>query len=254
MRLQDRIAIVTGAGSGFGEAIATRFAEEGASVMLADIDEDAGLRVTAAIEAADGAAAFTRTDVSVSDDVKRLIEGCVERFGGLDIIVNNAGFSHRNAPVTRISEEDFDRVFAVNTKSVYLSAVHGVPVLRERGGGVILNTASISAKRPRPLGTVYAASKGAVVTLTRGLAAELARDNIRVCAVNPVAADTNFMTHAVGVHPLPEENRQRLIEGIPLGRMAEPRDVANAFLYLASDEAEFLTGVCLDVDGGRSLA
>ena len=254
MRLEGRIAVVTGAASGFGEAIATRFAEEAAAVVAADIDEDGGKRVASAIEGAGGRAVFARTDVSKSDEVQRMIQTAVREFGGLDIIVNNAGFSHRSMPMTELPEEEYDRVFAVNTKSVYLSVVHGVPVLRERGGGVIINTASIGAVRPRPGVTAYNATKGAVVTMTRGLAGELARDRIRVCAVNPVASDTNFMRHAVGAHPLPEAARQRLVEGIPLGRLTEPRDVANAVLFLASDEAEFLTGVCLDVDGGRSLA
>ncbi len=253
MRLEGKVAIVTGAAAGFGEAIASRFADEGASVMLADIDTARGSDVAAALTDAGATVDFVGTDVSSSSDVKGMIDACVARFGGLDIIANNAGFSHRTRPITEIPEEDFDRVFAVNTKSVYLSAVHGVPALRERGGGVIVNTASIASKRPRPFGTVYAATKGAVATLTRGLAAELAADRIRVCAVNPVAADTDFMTSSLGQHPLPDDVKQGLVAGIPLGRLATPVDVANAFLFLASDEAEFLTGVCLDVDGGRSL-
>lgn len=254
MRLQDKIAIVTGAASGFGEAISTRFAQEGASVLLADTDEAGGKRVVAAIESAGGRASFVRTDVSRSDDVKHMVETCVGQYGGFDILVNNAGFTHRSMPMTDLPEEEFDRVFAVNTKSVYLSVVHGVPVLRERGGGVIVNTASIGAVAPRPGVTAYNATKGAVITMTRGLAVELARDKIRVCAVNPVAADTPFMKGAMGTHPLPEPAKDALIKGIPLRRLTQPRDVANAVLYLASDEADFLTGVCLDVDGGRSIS
>ncbi len=254
MRLENKIAIVTGSASGFGEAIATRFAQEGARVLLADLDETGGKRVVAAIEGAGGQASFVRTDVSRSSDVKRMIETCTDLYGGLDILVNNAGFTHRSMPMTDLPEEEYDRVFAVNTKSVYLSVVHGVPALRERGGGVIVNTASIGAVAPRPGVTAYNATKGAVVTMTRGLAVELARDKIRVNAVNPVAADTPFMRGAVGVHPLPEPAREALIKGIPLRRLTEPRDVANAVLFLASDEAEFLTGVCLDIDGGRSIS
>ncbi len=253
-RFQDRVAVVTGAASGFGEAIATRFAGEGARVVVADIDDAGAKRVVSAIEMAGGRAVFVHTDVSVSEDVKRLIDAAVETFGGLDVLVNNAGLCHRTTPLTELSEADYDRVFAVNTKSVYLGAVHGVPALRARGGGVIVNTASIGAVAPRPGVTAYNATKGAVVTLTRGLAVELAPDHIRVNAVNPVAADTNFMRGAVGAHPLPESVRKQLVSGIPLGRLTQPRDVAAAVTFLASDDAEFLTGVCLDVDGGRSIS
>ena len=252
-RLEGQIAIVTGAASGFGAAIATRFAREGAQVMLADIDAAGGKLATETLAGQGGDVGFIATDVSDSAEVKAMIDACVEQFGGLDILVNNAGYSHQTRPIVEIPEEDFDDVFATNTKSVYLGAVHGVPVLRERGGGVIINTASIASKRPRPFGTIYAATKGAVATLTRGLAIELAPDRIRVNAVNPVAADTAFIARSRGGHPLPDEAREALIAGIPLGRLAEPTDVANAFLFLASDEAQFLTGVLLDVDGGRSL-
>ena len=253
-RFSDKVAVVTGASSGFGEAISTRFAAEGASVVLADLDEAGGKRVQVDIERAGGSATFVRTDVSLSDDVREMIEAAVNTYGGLDILVNNAGVSHRTGPITELSEREYDRVFAVNTKSVYLAAFHGVPALRARGGGVIINTASIGAVAPRPGVVVYNATKGAVITLTRGLAVELARDRIRVNAVNPVAADTAFMRGAVGVHPLPDAVKDQLIRGIPLGRLTEPRDVAASVLFLASDEAEFLTGVCLDIDGGRSIS
>ena len=253
-RFQGKVAVVTGASSGFGEAIATRFAAEGAQVVVADIDHTNGKRVVSSIEGSGGRAVFVHTDVSLSADVKRMIDTAVEAFGGLDILVNNAGFTHRSTPLTNLSEADYDRLFAVNTKSVYLAAVHGVPALRARGGGVIVNTASIGAVAPRPGVTAYNATKGAVITLTRGLAVELARFNIRVNAVNPVAADTPFMKGAIGVERLPEEIRKTLIAGIPLGRLTEPSDVAAAVLFLASDDAAFLTGVCLDVDGGRSIS
>ena len=253
MRFQGKVALVTGAASGFGEAIARRFAAEGARVVVADVNEGAGKAVAAAIESAGGEALFARTDVSDSEEVKRSVESAVQRFGGLDVLVNNAGYSHRMMPLEQLPEADFDRLFAVNVRGVFLGCKHAIPVLRQRGGGVIVNTASIGARRPRPNVTAYNATKGAVLTLTRGLAFELAPSRIRVNAVNPVAADTGFMKTALGPAGLPEAVRTQLVATVPLGRLAEPRDVAAAVLFLASPDAEFLTGVCLDVDGGRSI-
>ncbi len=253
MRFQEKVVVVTGAASGFGAAIATRFAGEGAAVVVADIDEAGGKEVVAAIESDGGRALFVRTDVSRSEDVAGMVDIAVRRFAGLDVLVNNAGFSHMGMPLEELPEQEFDRVFAVNVKGVYLGAKHAIPVMKARGAGVIVNTASIGAVAPRPNMTAYNATKGAVVTLTRGLAAELAPE-IRVNAVNPVAAETNFMKGAMGVDELPERARAALIRGIPMGRLAEPRDVAAAVAFLASDDAEFLTGVCLDVDGGRSIS
>jgi 3-oxoacyl-[acyl-carrier protein] reductase len=254
MRFQDKIVAVTGAASGFGEAIARSFAEEGASVVLADVDEALGKEVAAAISNAGGACLFVRTDVSQADQVKAMIEKAADYYGGLDILVNNAGFSHRMMPLWDLPEEDYDRVFAVNTKGVYLGAKYGIPALRKRGGGVIVNTASIGAVVPRPGVTAYNATKGAVVTMTRGLAMEVAPYRIRVNAVNPVASETRFFKGALGVDTVPDAIRKGLTDGVPLGRLARPRDVANAVLFLASDDAEFLTGVCLDVDGGKSIS
>jgi 3-oxoacyl-[acyl-carrier protein] reductase len=254
MRFQDKIAIVTGAASGFGEAIAKCFAAEGAKVVVADIDEAGGKEVTAAICESGGAAIFVRADVSQADEVKAMIAAAVEQFGGLDILVNNAGFSHRMMPMCDLPEEDYERVFAVNTKGVYLGAKYGVPALRERGGGVIVNTASIGAVTPRPGFTAYNATKGAVVTMTRGLATEVAPHRIRVNAVNPLVSETRFLKGALGVDAVPDPIRKGLTEGVPLGRLADPIDVAKAVLFLASDDAEFLTGVCLDVDGGKSIS
>jgi 3-oxoacyl-[acyl-carrier protein] reductase len=252
-RFAGRVAVITGAGSGFGEAIAKRFAAEGAAVIVADIALDRIERVVAEIAAAGGRAHGRRTDVADSDSVRGMIEAALATFGGLDVLVNNAGFTHRSGPVWELDEADYDRVFATNTKGVWLGVKHAVPVMRAKGG-VIVNTASIGAVAPRPGVTVYNATKGAVMTMTRGLAVELARFKIRVNAVNPVAADTPFMRGALGTEQLPEENRAALIAGIPLRRLTEPADVAAAVTFLASDDAAFLTGVCLPVDGGRSIS
>src|SRR5881296_1420185 len=252
MRFDGRTVIVTGAGSGFGEAIATRFAREGARVVVADVNEENGRRVTSAIAAEGGTARFVRTDVSRSAEVKAMIDLALSAFGGLDVLVNNAGFSHRTMPLWELPEEEYERVFATNVRRVFLGCKFAVPVMKERAG-VIVNTASIGAVAPRPGVTAYNATKGAVVTLTRGLAIEVAPFKIRVNAVNPVAAETGFMKGAVGVDKLPEEFRKQLVATIPLGRLTEPRDVAAAVLFLASPDAEFLTGVCLPVDGGRSI-
>jgi len=252
MRFDGRTVIVTGAGSGFGEAIATRFAREGARVVVADVNEESGRRVASAIAAEGGTARFVRTDVSRSAEVKAMIDLALSAFGGLDVLVNNAGFSHRTMPLWELPEEEYERVFATNVRGVYLGCKFAVPVMKERGG-VIVNTASIGAVAPRPGVTAYNATKGAVVTLTRGLAIEVAPFKIRVNAVNPVAAETGFMKGAVGVDKLPDEVRRQLVSTIPLGRLTEPRDVAAAVLFLASSDAEFLTGVCLAVDGGRSI-
>jgi 3-oxoacyl-[acyl-carrier protein] reductase len=248
MRLRERVAVVTGGGAGFGEGIAHRLAEEGARVVVADIDEAAAQRVAGDI---DGAVAIA-ADVSKSGDVEAMIAAAEDAFGGLDILVNNAGMPQRRLPMLDVPEDVFDRIFAVNVKSIYLGALHGVPALRRRGGGVIINTASTAAISPRPGLTWYNGSKGAVVTLTKSMAVELAPDGIRVNAVNPVIGETAMAVEFMGGEDTPEI-REQFIATIPLGRMSTPEDVANAVLYLASDEAAFITGVCLEVDGGRCV-
>jgi 3-oxoacyl-[acyl-carrier protein] reductase len=252
-RFDGKVAVVTGAAKGFGEAIARRFAAEGAAVVLGDLDAAAGGAVATSIEAAGGRARFRRCDVAAAADVEGLVAAAVKDHGGLDVMVNNAGFSHKSMPLWELSEADFDGQVAVNLKGVFFGCKYAVPALRARGGGVIVNTASIGARRPRRGVTVYNATKGAVLTLTRGLAGEVARDKIRVCAVCPVAADTAFMLTARGGAPLDDRTRETLVRGIPLGRLCAPGDVASAVTFLASPDAAFLTGVCLDVDGGRSI-
>jgi len=248
MRLQDKVAIVTGGGSGFGEGMAKLFAAEGAKVVVADINGEAAQRV--ASEIGHGAVAV-KADVSVNADVKAMVEAAVSAFGRLDILVNNAGYTHRNGPMLDVDEATFDRVYAVNVKSIYLAAQHAVPVFRGQGGGMILNIASTAGVRPRPGLTWYNGSKGAAITLTKSMAVELAPEKIRVCAINPVAGETG-MLHLFMGEDTPEK-RAQFKASVPLGRLSQPKDIANAALFLCSDEAEFLTGVCLEVDGGRCI-
>jgi len=251
MRLKDKVAIVTGAGSGFGEGIAHRFAAEGAFVVVSDIDVENGERVTDAIVGAGGTARFVAADVSRDADAKVMVDTAVETYGRLDILVNNAGFTHRNKPMLEVTEEEVDRILAVNLKAIWLSARHAVPVMRGQAGGVILNTASTAGLRPRPGLTVYNASKGGAVIMTKSMAIELAPDNIRVNCLCPVAGETAMLSDFMGDDT--PERRQMFQSTIPLGRFSQPRDIANAALYLCSDEADFLTGVALEVDGGRCI-
>ncbi|HWQ37542.1 MAG TPA: glucose 1-dehydrogenase [Burkholderiales bacterium] len=251
MRLQGKTAIVTGGGSGFGEGIARRFAREGCRVVVNDLRPEGGERVVGEINAAGASAKFIQGDVSKSSDWERLVQGTLDTFAALDIVVNNAGTTHRNQPLTDVTEEQFDRVFAVNVKSLYMSARHVVPVFRRRGGGVFITIASTAGVRPRPGLVWYNASKGAAIIASRAMAVELAPDKIRVNVVNPVAGDTPLLAQFMGADT--PELRAKFIATIPLGRLSTPLDVANACLYLASDEAEFITGACLEVDGGRCV-
>ena len=250
MRLRDRKIVVTGGGSGFGAAMCRRFAREGARVLVADVRGDAAEEVAGGI--GDSALAFT-VDVSDGRQVAAMVDRAVSEFGDLDVVVNNAGIVHRNGPLLGVDERTFDRLFAVNVKSIYWAVQAAVPVFRRRGGGTFLNTASTGAIRPRPGLTWYNATKGAVMTLTRSLAAELAPDRIRVNAILPVLAATGMLEDAMGLPDTPD-SRARFIPSVPLGRLAEPEDVANAAVYLVSErEASFITGVCLPVDGGRTI-
>jgi 3-oxoacyl-[acyl-carrier protein] reductase len=252
MRLADKVAVITGAGSGMGRATAILFAREGARVVVADVNAAAGAETARTIAAAGGRATFTKADVSLEAEVAALIAETARAHGRLDILFNNAGVPQAFTPIEEVSEAQWERIFSVNAKGVFLGCKHAVPVMKRQGGGAILNTASTAAPRPRPGSNAYAASKGAVVTLTKALAIELAPARIRVNCIAPVATDTPMLPGFIGNKPL-EEGKQALIATIPLGRLARPEDIAQAALYLASDEASLVTGVCLEVDGGRCL-
>ncbi len=252
MRLEGKVAVITGAASGFGEGIAKRFAEEGAAVVVADLNATRGEAVAQNLSQLGGRAAFQRADVTSRDDVETMIQTALDRFGRLDILVNNAGFSHRNQPLMEVTEADFDRTYAVNVKAIYLATLAAVPAFRLSGGGVIINTTSTAGLRPRPGLTWYNGSKGAANILTKSMAVELAPEKIRVNAICPVIGETGLLETFMGLPDTPE-NRAKFTATIPLGRMSRPLDIANAALYLASDEAEFLTGVLLEVDGGRCV-
>lgn len=253
MRLKDKSIIVTGAGSGIGEGIAKRLAEEGAAVIVNDINPAGGERVAAEIAAAGGRARFVAADVTNSADVKALVAAAVQHHGRLDAMVNNAGWTHRNRPALDVPEDEFDRCYAVNVKSIYLATIHAVPEFRRQGGGSFINIASTAGVRPRPGLTWYNGSKGAVITTSKSLAAELGPDNIRVNCINPVMNPFTGLGASFAGGELTEERLDKFRSTIPLGRFSTALDVANAVLYLASDEAAFISGVCLEVDGARCV-
>src|SRR5438874_3966920 len=237
MRLKDKVAIVTGAGSGFGAGIARRFAEEGAQVIVNDVAPQ-GETV-----AKDIGGRFVQGDVTRGADWARLVREAGER---LAIVVNNAGWTHRNKPYLEVTEAEFDKVYAVNVKSIYLSAMHAVPVFKRRGGGSIVNIASTAGLRPRPGLTVYNSSKGAVINMSKSMAGEFGPDKIRVNCVNPVFSPHTGLSAEFAGGALTDEAKRKFLTPIPLGRFSTPLDVANACLYLASDEAAMVTGVCIE--------
>jgi 3-oxoacyl-[acyl-carrier protein] reductase len=250
MRLRGRRAVVTGAASGFGRAIAAAFAAEGARVGVLDVNGEGAAAVAAAI----GPAALALTaDVADGAQVEAAVDAAAGAFGGVDVVVNNAGWTHRNKPMLEVDEAEFDRVYAVNVKSIYHMARAVVPRMRAQGtGGAILTVGSTAGIRPRPGLTWYNGSKAAANLLAKSMAVELAPDRIRVCAIAPVMGETALLESFMGVPDTPE-NRARFVASVPLGRLSRPDDVAKAAVFLASDEAEFLTGVVLEVDGGRCV-
>ncbi len=253
MRVLSKSIIVTGSGGGIGEGIAKRLASEGAQVIVNDINADLGEKVVAEIVAAGGSASFFAADVTQTADVQALVAAAVARYGKLDVMVNNAGWTHRNRPALEVSEDEFDKCYAVNMKSIYLATVHAVPVFRAGGGGSFINIASTAGVRPRPGLTWYNGSKGAVITTSKSLAAELGPDNIRVNCINPVFNPETGLSTAFAGGPLDEDRKAKFRASIPLGRFSTALDVANAALYLASDEAAFISGVCIEVDGARCV-
>jgi len=248
MQLQGKVALVTGAAQGFGFAIAETYARLGAQVMLCDVQGDKAAEAARTI----GHHALAGTaDVSKARDVRTIVNRTVDAFGRLDIVVNNAGVSHRNQPMLDVDEQEFDRVYNTNVKSIFHMAHAVVPLMREQGGGSIINIGSTAAIRPRPGLTWYNGSKGAVHLISKSMAVELAPDNIRVNVIAPVAGETPLLATFMGEDT--PERRAAFRAVIPLGRFSQPQDIANAALYLASDEAQFLTGVILEVDGGRCI-
>jgi len=248
-QLQGKIALVTGAAGGFGEGIARLFVAQGARVMIADLD---GVKASQVAADLGPSARAVVCDVSKAADVQAAVQACVDAFGIPDIVVNNAGTTHRNQPMLDVDEATFDRVFNVNVKSIFYMTHAVVPLMRQRRQGSIINVGSTAGMRPRPGLTWYNASKGAVNLLSKSMAAELGPDNIRVNAICPVMGATGLIEQFLGAADTPE-SRAKVVAGIPLGRLSTPDDVAQAALYLASDASCFITGVELPVDGGRTI-
>ena len=247
-RLAGKVAIVTGGGSGFGAGIAAKFVAEGAKVLIADRDRSSGAAVA---ERLGRSAASVEADVTRAADVKSMVDAAVQRFGGLHVLVNNAGMGHLPQPLEGLPEDDFDRIAAVNMKSIFYAAREVVPRFKAQKGGVVLNVASTAGVSPRPRLTWYNASKGWVITATRSMAVELAPFGIRVVALNPVAGETPMLKTFMGEDT--PEMRAKFLATIPIGRFSTPEDLGNAACFLCSDEASMITGVAMEVDGGRCI-
>lgn len=247
MRLSDKVAIVTGAASGFGEGIARKFTDEGAKVLIADINESGAQSLAAELNSSQA----MKVDVSSEADVKNMIAKAMDVFGRIDILVNNAGVTHLPCALEDVSESDFDKIIAVNAKSVFLTAKTAVPIMKSQGFGNILNVASTAGVSPRPNLSWYNASKGWMITATKAMAVELAPHGVRVNAINPVAGETPLLKSFMGEDT--PEIRAKFLSTIPIGRFSTPEDMGNAACFLCSDEASMITGVCMEVDGGRCI-
>jgi 3-oxoacyl-[acyl-carrier protein] reductase len=247
--LTNKVAIVTGAASGFGTEISRQYVAEGAKVVVADLNEEGAKSVAGQLG---GSAIAVKCDVAKRADIDNLVAAAVKQFGKIDIVVNNAGYTHRNQPMLDTDEATFDRCFDVNVKSIYLMAMAVVPVMRKQKSGCIINVGSVSGIRPRPGLVWYSASKAAANLMSKAMAAELGPDNIRVNAICPVMSPTGMIESFMGMANT-AENRAKFVGNIPLGRLATPLDIAKAAIYLASDLSDFITGVELPVDGGRSV-
>lgn len=252
MKLDGKVALVTGAASGFGRATSVLFAKEGAKVSVVDVNTAGGQETVEMIKQSGGVAQFLSADVSKASDVEQMIKATVDAYSRLDILVNNAGIPMLNTPIEDVEEQVWDRVIAVNLKGVFLGCKYGTPIMKKQGGGVIVNTASMSGVRPRAGLSAYVASKGGVISLTKAVALQLAPFNIRVNSVSPVAADTPMLAGFRGGE-VTEESKQASGAAIPLGRLAKAEDIAYAILYLVSDEASMVTGFNLEVCGGRGI-
>lgn len=247
MKLADKVAIITGAGSGIGRSMAYLFAKEGAAIAVADINAEGGEKTAIDINKNGGRAEFIPTNVSMASDVENLVKTTMEKFGRIDILINNAGIFMEGTPIEDTDEALWNRIYDVNVKSMFFTVKYVVPQMKKGGGGVIVNTGSASINRPLPGFAPYISSKGAVNTLTRVLAKELAPSKIRVNCINPAPTDTPM------IKMIPPEARAEIVKSLPLQRMAQPQDLANAALYLASEDSALVTGTCLNVDAGDGL-
>jgi 3-oxoacyl-[acyl-carrier protein] reductase len=257
MKLKNKVALITGSGSGMGRGSAQLFSQEGAKICVVDIDFKNGEQTVDLIKQRGGEAIFAQADVSSAVDAEKMIKAAVDAFGRLDILFNNAAIAMAMTPAEEVSEDVWDRIMNINVKGIFLGCKFAIPIMKKQGGGVIVNTASVSAVRPRPNLCAYTASKGAAILLTRALAIELAPHQIRVNCINPGPTDTPMLPKFLddsGVKDAKfEQAKQGFIAGLPLGRLLTPQDIARAALFLASDDAALITGVALEVDAGRGI-
>jgi 3-oxoacyl-[acyl-carrier protein] reductase len=253
MKLDQRVAIITGAGSGIGRASSILFAREGAKIIVADIHDEGGKKTVEYIQADGGQALFTKTDVTKSTDVQKLIKSSCDKFGQIDILFNVAGTPQNNTPIEDFDEELWDKIYTVNVKSIFLTMKYVIPVMKSAGKGVVINLGSMGGVRARPGTNVYASSKAAVIHLTKAVAVEVAPNNIRVNYINPAAVDTPMLPQFRPSGMDLEEFYQSAKESMPLGRIANPEDVAYAALFLACDESSLVTGTGIDVNGGGRI-